>query len=144
MEAELMGRVLTEATIENLEDLYAVKLGVLKDEEARRVTIGDALVDSGATLLSLPTRLIRRLGLEPIVKKRVTSAGGPVEARLYSSVRLTIQGRFCTIDVLEVPDDVPPLVGQVPLEALDLVIDPRNRRLTGNPAHDGEHTYELY
>lgn len=144
MDIQLMGRVLTEATIENLEDLYAVKLGVLKDDEARRVTVDDALVDTGATLLSLPTRLIRELGLDPIVKKRVTSAGGPVEAWLYSSVRLTIQDRFCTIDVLEVPDGVPPLVGQIPLEALDLVIDPRNRRLTGNPAHGGEHTFELY
>ncbi len=30
------------------------------------------------------------------------------------------------------------------LEHLDLAVDPQSRRLTGNPAHGGEHTYELY
>jgi hypothetical protein len=32
---------------------------------------------------------------------------------------------------------------QLPLEYFDLVIDPRSRRLVGNPAHGGEHVLEL-
>ncbi len=36
MEATTMGRVLTEATIENLEDLWAVKRGLLAPELIRR------------------------------------------------------------------------------------------------------------
>ena len=63
---------------------------------------------------------------------------------LYEAVRLTIQGRFCTMDVLEVPDSKPVLIGQIPQLHLDFVIDPRSRTLTGNPAHGGEHVYELY
>ena len=62
METETMGRVLTEATIENLEDLWAVKRGLLASEQVRQITVADALVDTGATLLSLPTRLIQQLG----------------------------------------------------------------------------------
>ncbi len=57
-EPDARGRVLTEATIENLEDLWAVKRGLLEPEKARRVIVADALVDTGATLLSLPTKLI--------------------------------------------------------------------------------------
>ena len=53
-------------------------------------------------------------------------------------------GRSCTMDVMELPDDVPVLVGQLPLEHLDLVMDLRSRSLIGNPAHGGEHVYELY
>jgi hypothetical protein len=45
---------------------------------------------------------------------------------------------------MEVPDDVPVLVGQIPLEMLDLVVDPQSRRLIGNPEHQGEHILELY
>jgi hypothetical protein len=56
---------------------------------------------------------------------------------------LTIMGRHMPIDVMEVPDDLPVLVGQIPLEYFDLVIDPRSRRLIGNPAHGGEHIFEL-
>lgn len=139
-----MGRVTTEATIENLQDLYAVKLGVTPADQARRVVVSDALVDTGATLLSLPTRLIQQLGLSRTTSKRVTSSTGPAEAWMYEAVRLTIQGRSCTMDVMEVPDTVPALIGQIPLEHLDLVVDLRNRVLTGNPAHGGEHVYELY
>jgi hypothetical protein len=43
-----------------------------------------------------------------------------------------------------VPDDCPVLIGQVPLELLDFVVDPGGQRLIGNPAHGGEHIIELY
>jgi predicted aspartyl protease len=144
METEIMGRVLTDATIENLEDLWDFKRGRLSREQVRKVTVNDALVDTGATLLSLPTRLIRQLGLERTGTKRVTSSLGSGESAMYEAVRLTIQGRTCTMDVMEVPDDVPALIGQLPLEHLDLVVDARDRKLIGNPAHGGEHVYELY
>ncbi len=144
MERETMGRVTTEAMIENFEDLWAVKRGLLPADEARRVIVPDALVDTGATLLSLPTALIRQLGLSLVASKRVTSRIGLAEAGVYEAVRLTIQGRTCTMDVMEVPDTVPVLIGQLPLEHLDLVVDLRSRSLTGNPAHGGEHVYELY
>ncbi len=48
-----------------------------------------------------------------------------------------------TVDTMEVPDDVPVLIGQIPLEMLDLVVDLPGRRLIGNPAHGGEHILEL-
>ena len=144
METEAMGRVLTEVTIENLEDLWAVKRGLLPPEQVRRITVADALVDTGATLLSLPTRLIQQLGLSKVSSKRVTSSIGLGEAAIYDAVRLTIQSRTCTMDVMEVPDTVPVLIGQLPMEHLDLVVDLRNRSLIGNPAHGGEHVYELY
>ena len=63
---------------------------------------------------------------------------------MYEAVRLTIQGRTCTMDVMEVPDGVPALIGQIPLEHLDFVVDLKSRSLIGNPAHGGEHIYEMY
>jgi len=139
-----MGRVVVVATIENLEDLWAVRRGTLSAEKARRVVVSDALVDTGATLLSLPTRVIRELGLQPVATKRVTSSTGVGEATLYDTVRLTVQDRSCGMDVIEVPDTVPVLIGQIPLEHLDFTIDMRGRSLVGNPAHGGEHMYELF
>jgi predicted aspartyl protease len=144
MEKPTMGRVTTEATVENLKDLWAAERGLRTAEEVRRLVIPDALADTGATRLSLPTSLIRQLGLDRIGTKRVTSSIGPAQAAVYGPVRLTIMGRDCTEDVLEVPDGVPVLIGQIPLETLDLVVDPCNRKLTGNPAHGGEHVIELY
>ena len=138
-----MGRVLTEATIENLQDLWDAKRALMPAEKVRRITVSDALADTGATLLTMPTRLIQQLGLSRTATKRITNFAGKTEADLYDAVRLTIQGRTCTMDVLEAPDDVPVLIGQLPLEHLDLVVDLRNRCLIGNPAHGGEHIYEV-
>ena len=112
--------------------------------KVRRVTVPDALVDTGATTLALPTQLITRLGLKKVYEKRAKSTHGTGKVSVYEAVRLTIDNRFCTVDVMEVPDDVPALVGQIPLEMLDLVVDPQGRRLTGNPAHGGEHILELF
>ena len=144
METETMGRVLTEVTIENMEDLWAEKRGLCPPGQVRRLTVPDALVDTGATLLSMPTQLIRQLGLNEQYKKRVRTCNGVSEAAVFDAVRLTIQGRICTMDVMEVPDDTPILIGQLPLEQLDFVVDMRSHTLIGNPAHGGEHMFELY
>jgi predicted aspartyl protease len=144
METETIGRVMTEATIESLKDLWDVERGQLTADKAKRVTVSDALVDTGATLLSMPSKLIQLLGLKKTGSKRVTSSFGVGEAAMYEAVRLTIQGRSCTMDVMEVPDTVPVLIGQLPLEHLDFVVDLRSRTLIGNPAHGGEHMYELF
>ena len=139
-----MGRIAVEVTLENLEDLWAVRRGNLPAEQARKVIFENALVDTGATLLSLPTHVIQKLGLQPVMTKRVISSTGTSEACMYDAVRLTVLGRSCTMDAMEVPDAVPVLIGQIPLEHLDFTIDMRGHQLVGNPAHGGEHMYELY
>lgn len=144
MESAERGRTVTEATIENLQDLWDAERGLISQEQVRRVTVGDALADTGATLLSLPVRLIQQLGLKKHSTRRVTSSVGVVEADMYDAVRLTIQGRDCTMDVIEFPDSVPVLIGQIPLEHLDFIVDPVGRRLIGNPAHGGQHMHELF
>ena len=125
MGPEPVGRVLTEAKIESLEDHWAVKQGLRTADQARSVTVADALVDTVATLLSLPTMLINQLGLAKVSSKQVRSGLGVFEAALYEAVWLTIGGRSRTMDVMEVPDDVPVLIGQLPLEHLDFVVDLR-------------------
>jgi predicted aspartyl protease len=143
-EQDKMGRVLTEARIENLRDLWAVEEGRAQLESVRQLILTDALVDTGATTLALPTRLIRQLGLSKVREQRAISFQGPAAINIYEVVRLTILNRNCAVEVMEVPDDVPALIGQIPLEMLDLVIDLQGRRLTGNPAHGGDHVLELY
>src|SRR3954470_2582002 len=95
LEPDAMGRVLTEAKVESLKDLWMAEKGLLPEDQVRQIVIPDALVDTGATLLSLPTRMIRQLGLSKRTTKRVTSSFGTGEADMYDAVRLTIQGRDC-------------------------------------------------
>jgi predicted aspartyl protease len=146
METNAMGRVLAAATIENLVELYNAENGIIAPEQVHRLQIPDALVDTGATYLSMPKRLIEKLGFrKPFTQMRFRTARGPVTADLYGPVRLTIQDRFCTIDISEtVSDEDTVLIGQVPLELLDFVVDPRWQRLIGNPAHGGQQIYDMF
>jgi len=144
MEIPTMGKVLVTALIENVEDLGVASRGIIPPEQVRRIEVHDALVDTGATGLSMPKRLIQQLGLQPLRTRRIRTSAGPTTAQVYGTVRLTIQERDCPSDVTEVPDDCPVLIGQIPLEALDFVVDPISQRLIGNPAHGGEHIIEIY
>ena len=139
-----MGRVVVQAKIENFTDLTDAHRGMLDDDAVRSVTVPDALIDTGATMVSLPKSMIDELGLTLVRRRPMRTAGGTVETGHYSAVRLTVQDRDCVIDVLELPEGVPPLIGQVPLELLDFVVNPVDRTLIGNPRHDGEWMYEAY
>lgn len=144
MEIDSIGKVLVSARIENLVDVYQAAQGAIQADEVRSVEVEDALVDTGATMLSMPGRLIRQLGLIPLRSRQARTSAGIVMLQTYGGVRLTIQGRDCISDVTELPDDCPVLIGQVPLELLDFVVDPGRQRLIGNPEHGGEHILELY
>jgi hypothetical protein len=144
MSAEAMGKGLVEAKIENLKDAILVESGHLSPEHARAVVVADALVDKGATSLSMPRRLIAALGLDPVRRRRARTTAGTIEVQTYEAVRLTVQGRDWIGDVTELPDDCPVLVGQLPLEKFDFVIDTQGQRLIGNPAHGGEPMIDLY
>jgi len=139
-----MGKVLVSARIENLKDLYQANDGQVAPEAVRSVTVEDALVDKGATGLLMPKRLIAQLGLDKFRVRSDKTAGGTVSLNVYSTVRLTIQGRECHCDVTEINDDLPVLIGQVPLELMDRVVDPRGQKLIGNPAHGGEFMQDAF
>lgn len=144
MQTATVGRVVTEALIENVDDLWEVKKGQRSAEDVRRVHIEDALVDTGASRLSLPTSLIRQLGLYHDGTKPVRTSLGLATIHVYEGVRLTIQGRECLSEVVEVPDGTPVLIGQLPLEPLDFAIDMKTHRLIGEPRHGGEFIIEMY
>jgi len=139
-----MGKVLCTARIENLNDLFNAEQGILPEDQVRRVEVTDALVDTGASGLLLPSRLIAALGLKPLRVRQARGIGGPLTVSIYGTVRLTIQGRDCPMDVGEISDDLPVIVGQIPLESLDWVVDLKGQRLIGNPEHGGEHIMEVY
>ena len=125
METATVGKVIVAAKIENVFDLYEVSRGQLADEQIRRVEVADATVDTGATLLAMPRRLIDQLGITQIGTGRAKTTAGPATFGIFGPVRLTIQGRACSVDVSEVAEDCPVLIGYVPLELLDFVVNPK-------------------
>lgn len=137
-----MGRVLAVATIYNLGDLIEVERGRLTPTDVRQVVVNDALVDTDATTLSMPRSLLEQIGLTKQYEKRAMTAAGERIMNVFGTAKVVIMGRDCVTDVLEVPEGNPVLIGQIPLEMMDWVVDVQGRRLIGNPAHGGEHILE--
>jgi len=139
-----IGKVLVSARIENLDDIFSVNKGLKKPDEVRSIDVPEALVDTGAFGLLLPERMIDSLGLDVLNERNAMTANGPVSLKTYRGVRLSVQGRDCILDVTAIRDDCPVLIGQLPLEMMDWVVDPRRQRLIGNPDHGGEHILEVF
>jgi len=144
MESSTMGKVVVTAIIENVLDVYNAELGLLPADQVRRIEVPDAVIDTGATTLLLPKRMIAALGLKPLRTRHSRGLGGNFLLRVFGTARLTIQGRDCALDVGEIGDEYPVLVGQIPLEALDWVVDIKGQRLIGNPEHGGEWGMDVF
>jgi predicted aspartyl protease len=97
-----------------------------------------------ALTLFLPKRLIAQLGLSKTRSQKLKTAAGIVRADIYRLVELKVQGRDCTIEAAEIPDEYPVLIGRIPLMLLDFVVDPVGQRLIGNPEHGGEQMIEMF
>ena len=129
-----MGKVTTPIKVANWLDTELLAAGARKEKP--RTVETDALVDMGAVKFYLKSSIIQQLGLRPIgeIKSRTMSARVEVR-KVFSPVSLEIQGRTGRFDVVEVPDALPNIVGQIPLEDLDWVVDCRNQKLIPNPEH---------
>jgi len=103
---------------------------------APRSIEAEALIDTGAGLFYLQTSLIKKLGLRQIDTVRSRTMSNLLEERrVFSPIELRIAGRTGIFRVVEIPDALPNLIGQIPLEELDLVVDSRKRRVVPNPEH---------
>ena len=129
-----MGKAIAQIKVANWFDLESLAAGTRTDKPRALET--SALVDTGAVKFYLKSSLIRELGLRPVGEIQTRTMSNRSEARtVFSPVALEIQGRTGRFDVVEIPDTLPNLIGQIPLESLDFVVDMRKHKLVQNPDH---------
>ena len=129
-----MGKVMEKIRLTNDYDLVRVADGKLSASEVRTEEI-DALVDTGATMLMLPADVVERLGVPIRGHRKVRYADARVEdVPLVAMIKIEIQGREAYVSALVGPAGSTPLIGQIPLEEMDFVVDPKSRELRPNPA----------
>ena len=73
----------TEIKLVNLKDAILAKDSFIKPEEVRQVVVKEALVDTGASRLTLPRSLIQQLGLTPVGKTKSRTANSVVDRTIY-------------------------------------------------------------
>lgn len=138
-------RVTCEAKVENIVDLLRARRGEIPESSVRSIIIKSAFVDTGASMLSLPASMIRQLGFDqPTSTRPSRNTTGSYIVKQYGPVRLTIFDRDIRLDAMEVDDNCPVLIGQIPLEHLQLVVNTVDHRLDKSPEYGGEWILDAY
>jgi aspartyl protease family protein len=92
------------------------------------VEVHDALVDTGATLTTLPRAVADGLGLDVVGRKRARTMTGVVEIdRSFAWIEVQGKDGFVEVSVSDTFEGV--LIGVTTLETLGLAVDPVSERL---------------
>ena len=126
-----MGIVYTEITLRNAVDMGMAKSGMLAEHEIRQTTI-QALVDTGAYMLVINEAMREKLGLNIQGKAPATLANGASSDYDYAGpVEVIWKNRNINCDALILPDAKETLLGAIPLQALDLMVNPLAEEVVG-------------
>jgi clan AA aspartic protease len=124
-----MGTFTEEITLANAGDKVRVECGLLK--ETRTVTL-DAMPDTGAWTLIINEDIRQKLGLA--IMETVESSladGSTTEYGLTEPVEIRWKDRDISLQAVVIPNACDILLGALPLEGMDLYVDPVNQRLAG-------------
>ena len=125
-----MGNVFAELTLKNGSDIVLAQKGHLAEQNVRSVTV-KALVDTGAVSLVINEDICQRLGLS-IEEERSASlaGGGKIDCKITEPVRIYWKDRNATCQAVVLPEGEI-LLGVIPLEFMDLIVDPLAEQLVG-------------
>jgi hypothetical protein len=130
-----MGIVRTEITLKNAGDVINMRRGYIKEPEIRQ-TVVEAVVDTGALNLVINEQLRQQLGLGIVGSKDATLANGVKETvKIADIVEVHWKNRFMACQPWVVGSGNI-LLGAIPLENMDLIVDPSAQQLVG--AHGEE------
>ncbi|MDQ1274284.1 MAG: hypothetical protein QG591_2914 [Planctomycetota bacterium] len=92
----------------------------------------DALADTGAVHLCIPSHIQIQLELEEVDKKEVILANGSRKLVPYvGSIEIRFKNRIGFAGALVMGDQT--LIGAIPMEDMDLVVIPKTRTIAVNP-----------
>lgn len=130
-----MGFTHAELKLTNAEDLALVRRGHLTKDEVRSVQI-TALVDRDTYPLAIPDRLKHQLGISVIDNRLVELADGSLtEVEMVGPIEIRFANRRFTCDAMVMADADGVTLGLVPMNGLNVVIDPLQQELIVNPQH---------
>jgi clan AA aspartic protease len=130
-----MGYIHAEITLTNDGDTAVASRGYMKPEEIRSVTVS-ALVDSGAHRLVINEEIQKQLGLREIKSMSAMLADGTVkEFAIAEGVEIRFKNRSTICFPVVVPGNAQVLLGAIPLQDLDVVLNMKAEELQINPEH---------
>jgi len=130
-----MGIVHTEITLKNAIDVGNCRRGAIKETEIRQTVI-QAIVDTGAMTMVINEQLRQQLGLGIVGTKQASLANNAKKTvQIAETVEIHWKNRSMTCEPW-VTKSGKILLGAIPLENMDLIVDPVGQEVIG--AHGDE------
>ena len=125
-----MSVITTEITLKNMMDVGDSMRGLIEEDKIRQMTV-QAIVDTGAWTMVINEEIRTKLGLLDRGFGEANRADGKEEVvPMAGPVEVWWKNRRFTGDALVLPNAKDILLGAIPLEEMDLTINPK-RELVG-------------
>ena len=129
-----MGLSYAELDLANYDDIAAARAGHIASEEVRRMK-ARFLADSGAVMLAINDDIASQLGLAKVEERLAEMAdGSTVTLPVVGPLEVRYGNRRTFVTAMVLPNGAEPLLGAIPMEDMDLVIEPKSQRVIINPA----------
>ena len=126
-----MGQVFTDITLKNAGDVTLSEYGYKQTNEIRQTTV-NILVDTGAGTLVITEAMQRELGLKLREDQPVRMANDEsIIVKEAAPVEVHWKNRNMICKPWVIPGAQKALLGLIPLEAMDLMVDPNQQRVIG-------------
>ena len=126
-----MGMVHAEITLRNEYDNGKASEGLIKPEDIRSATVM-AVVDTGSMNLVITEELCKKLGLTIRGEKIAHIANGQrISCKVTDAVEVRWKNRDTVVPALVIPGAEKVLLGVIPLEGMDLMVNPVAQELIG-------------
>jgi clan AA aspartic protease len=128
-----MGITYAEIELVREADLILVEEGFLQDDQVRKIKVL-ALVDSGASMLAITQSIRQLLDLRKRGEMQAELADGSVVSlEIVGPVEVRFQNRQTIVSAMVLPDEGEVFLGAIPMQGMDVLIDPKRERLIVNP-----------
>jgi predicted aspartyl protease len=94
----------------------------------------DFLVGTGATDCMAPASQLKRIGVQPVGRKKYELANGVAEEFDFGLAEITVMEEITAGRVIFGPENAEPLLGVTALESAGLTLDPASQTLRRLPA----------
>lgn len=138
-----MGFIYASIELINEYDVELARRHSIGEEEIKKINIR-VLVDTGAITLAINENIQEFLQLPVVGKRRfITAEGKAILCDEVSGALIKFRNRDTSCRAIVLPGDTEPLLGVIPMEAMDIIVHPTREELIVNPEHPDEAVLKL-
>ena len=136
-----MGLVYENITLKNATDVISVERKIMQESEVRQIKVL-AMVDTGADTLVINEAMRQELGLKLMGERQVSMANDTNEmCKITEPIMVYWKERSAVTRAIVLPGASEVLLGAIPLEEMNVMVDPRSQSLVG--IHGDEIIYKV-